>query len=507
MALDPEQPPLAPPPGKPPGRLRRHALGALRLLSVALALGFAARLIFQPDGRDDLRAADRLFAAGRYHEALVAYAPLAPALPAAQLRLGMVRALRGERTLAERAIRGAMQRGLAPADYHLALLYLGRALADDGRAELAGRTWLLLEDCRTPAACAYRAPGRALAAAEALHRGDYLAAEAGLRAALAAPMPPGWAERARYSLALLRAADDPRAASELLAAPPGEPAPPDPLLAPLLPPLGEAPRQLAAVLAAGPAQRPQLLGQLYVGLGLYGLAEGQFARVDPRGPEALSAAAYAAYTRWRAGDPEGGLARLEALVAEHPAEARARTLLALAYLNADASEQARAQIDAVARLTPDDPDVQLAWANWHAARREYDQASLAYGRALNAAPRDERGVYALLAARFHLATTYELCEVGLPLAELAAGARPADGEALATVAANRYHCGQFAGAAEAAAAARAVGAGPEAAYYLGAALAALGERDEARAALISAADLAPASDWRRRAELALSLLP
>jgi Flp pilus assembly protein TadD len=479
---------------------------ALRLLLAALALGAAALLIFQPDGRDRLRAADQLFAGGRYHEALAAYTPLATGLPEAQQRVGLVRAIRGERTEAERALRAAMQRGLAPADYHLALLYLGRTLADAGRADLAARTWLLLEDCRGPAACAYRAAGRALAADEALARGDYLAAAAGYRAALAAPMPPGWAAYARYRLALLAAVDDPAGARDLLAPDAAPVAPHDALLAPLLPPIGDAPGRLEAVLAENDTRRSQLLGQLYLSLSLYGLAEEQFARVDPHGPEALSAAAYAAYTRWRAGDAEGGLARLEALVTEHPEEPGARTLLALAYLTADAEEAARDELDAVARLKPTSPDVEVAWASWYAARREYDQASLAYGRAVAAAPPAERGPYALLAARFHLATTYELCEVGLPLAEQAVGALPGDAVALTTVAAQRYHCGQFVGAADAARAARAAGAGPDAAYYLGAALAALGERDAARVALISAADLAPASDWRRRAELALAAL-
>lgn len=480
---------------------------SLSLLAAALVFGAALLLIAQPDPRDDLRAADRLFVAGRYHEALAAYGRLSPRLPAAQLRLGMVRALRGERPPAERAIRSAMQRGLAPADYHLALIYLGRTLADDGRAALAGRTWRLLEDCRDPAACAYRGPGRALAADEALRRGDYTAAAAGHRAALAMPMPPGWAEHSRYGLALLEAAEDPQGARAALAAPAAPLAPADPLLAPLLPRADDGPGQLAAVLVAQADQRPQLLGQLYVGLGLYGLAEGQFAQVDPHGPEALRAAAYAAYTRWRSGDTREGLSRLEALVAEHPDEPGVRMLLALAHLAADAGEESRAQIDAVARLSPADPDLQLAWASWYAARREYDQASAAYGRALAAAPRAQRGAYALLAARFHLATTYELCETGLPLAELAAAERPGDAAALSVVAAQRYHCRQFAGAVDAARAAQAAGAGPEAAYYLGAALAALGEREEARAALIRAADLAPASIWRERAEVTLSLLP
>lgn len=95
----------------------------------------------------------------------------------------------------------------------------------------------------------------------------------------------------------------------------------------------------------------------------------------------------------------------------------------------------------------------------------------------------------------------------MPFAETAAAAAPEDPQALTLLAAHRYHCGQFAGAAEAARAARRTGGGPDAFYYLGAALAALGDAEQARSALIRAADLAPASDWRRRAELALGMLP
>jgi Flp pilus assembly protein TadD len=46
----------------------------------------------------------------------------------------------------------------------------------------------------------------------------------------------------------------------------------------------------------------------------------------------------------------------------------------------------------------------------------------------------------------------------------------------------------------------------EAAYYLGRALAALGDAVGARQALVQAADAAPASVWRERAERQLALL-
>jgi Flp pilus assembly protein TadD len=492
------------------GWISRVRVSPWQLLGWAVALCAllaAARLIGAPDAREALREADVIFGQRHYHEALGRYAPLSPALPAAQLRLGVVRALRGERPAAERALRGAMQRGLRPAEYQLALIYLGRVLAEDGRAALAAQTWRLADDCRSPQACAYRAPARLLGGEEALRRGDYGAAEAAYRAALAEPMPPGWAELARYRLALLRAPLSPAQALAELRAPPEPVAPPEPLLAPALPAAAAGADQLAGVLAEPAERRPQQLGQLYLGLGLHGLAEDQFARVDPRGPDASAAAAYAAYTRYRAGDPAGGLARLEELVARHPDEPRARTLLALAYISADAADAAAAEIETVARLTPSDPDIQLAWASWYAARRDYAEAALAYDRAVGQAPERERGRYALLGARFHLVTSYDQCEAGLPMAEFAGATLAAEPGALTTLAALRYHCGRFAEAASAAREAQARGAGPDAAYYLGAALAALGQPGDARIALIHAADLAPASIWRERAELALAAIP
>lgn len=487
-------------------RGRRTALALLGWFALLLGTALALSLALRPDRRDALRSADRLFSAGRYHEALAILTPLAPAFPEAQARLGMLRALRGEHAAAERQLRAAMLRGLGPVDYQRALLYLGWTLADSGRRDLAARTWALAEDCRSVEACTYRGPARVLAADEALQRGEYLLATAGLQAALAEPLPPPWAESARYRLALLRANSAPDAArQDLNFAVAAERT--DPLIAPLLPVVGDGPLRLRAALDASPAERPQILGVFYLSLGLYGLAEEQFTRVDPYGPDALGAAAYAAYTRWRSGDAGGGLQRLQALVEAHPDDPRARTLLALTYLTTDAGDAAQDELDTVARLRPDDPGVALAWASWHAARREYDQASRAYMRALALAPEAERGRYALLAAKFHLATTFELCETGLSFAEAAAAAAPGNPEALTSLAAHRYHCGQFAGAAESARAAQRTGGGPDALYYLGAALAALGDAENARSALIRAADLAPASDWRRRAELVLGMLP
>jgi hypothetical protein len=402
-----------------------------------------------------------------------------------------------------------MQGGLRPADYQLALIYLGQVLADDGRAALASKTWALTDDCRSPDACAYRAPARTLLAEQSLRQGDYAAAEADYRSALGAPLPLPWASLASYRLALLQATRDPGAASATiqLAAALNLAASADPLLAPLLPTDIAWRGELVAAISALPDSRPYRLGQLYLGLGLYGLAEDQFALVRPGSPDARAAAVYAAYVRWRAGDRIGGLDQLAQIVHAQPDDPQARALLALAYLSDNQGEAARGQIDALARLSPSAPEIHLAWANWHAARREYPQASLEYSQAIAQAPAERRGRYALLGAQFHLSTAYDLCASGMPLAEAAVQALPADGAAWTAMAAYQHYCGQPSGALSSAQRAADSGGGAESLYYLGVALAALGQPDRARSELIRAADLAPASVWRERAETALALMP
>ncbi|MCU0494483.1 MAG: tetratricopeptide repeat protein [Chloroflexaceae bacterium] len=483
--------------------LARFVFGLAAALALAALAGF---FIFRPDPRDDLRAADRLFAAGRYHDALNQYALLSAqsgeARPA--LRLGMVRAVRGEYDLAERALRRAMQLGLNQTDYNMALLYLGHSLLGRNQAALGLDSWRLVEGCGSPP-CPYDGVRQLVQAEAALARGEYAVAEGGYERALAQPLPTDWQGLARYRQALLLAARDPTAALRTVqAALPTSP-PADPLLAPLLPDTGSDAAQLMTILQAEATQRPQMLGQYYLDRNLFGLAEAQFAQVAPGSSEALAASAYAAYTRWRAGDRQRGLERLEALVQAHPQERRARTLLALAYLSQDDAEAARSQLEA---LSPADADTHLAWANWYVTQRDYVGAADEYRRALERAAPAERGRYALLVARFHLNTSYEICSFGLPAAEMARRTLPDDADVLTTLAASHYQCGEFAAAAETARAALARSPNaPDASFYLGAALTQLGDQQAARLALVRAADLAPASDWRVRAELALAQMP
>jgi len=156
------------------------------------------------------------------------------------------------------------------------------------------------------------------------------------------------------------------------------------------------PSQLTAALLAPAEQRPQLLGQLYLNAQLFGLAEAQFATVAPGSPSALAAATYAAYTRWIAGDRVEGLQRIQDLVAAHPTDARARALLALAYLSTHDTPGAQAQLEIVRAQAPRVPETHLAWAQWYTAHHDYVAADDEYRRAFNDAAPNERGRYALV---------------------------------------------------------------------------------------------------------------
>jgi tetratricopeptide (TPR) repeat protein len=260
-------------------------------------------------------------------------------------------------------------------------------------------------------------------------------------------------------------------------------------------------------LRAEPAQRAQLLGQIYLDAGWYALAEAQFAAVAPDSPGALAAAAYASYTSWRSGARAEGQQRLEQLVAAYPEEPRARALLALVYLVDQDATNAQAQLDIVRAMAPRAPDTHLAWAQWYAAHHDYVAAAGEYRLALDQSLPEDRGRYALALARFHLDTGLRACELAPQAAELAARYLPEDMNAWTTLAAARFTCGDAAGARAAADRALALVPGsPEATYYLGRALALLGKRAEARRALIQVADLAPASPWRARAETQLATL-
>lgn len=481
---------------------------AAQLLLALLLLWQGARLTFRPDQLDDLRHADALFQAGQYHGARAAYTAVvarAPRLAAAQLRLGIVYAVRNERA-ANAQLTYALGTGLSQSDYELARLFQGWLAAEAGQRDQAMRYWAAIGEYS-----AWLPLRRALEAENLLALADYAGAEASYRASIAAGLPNEWRALVATRLALLRASSDPAAAlaelehtdTSLVAPAPGD------LIyaAALLPAADPDAGQLADALRAPSEQRPQLLGQLYLHAQLYGLAEVQFAKIAPGSPGALAAATYAAFTRWSAGDRVGGLQQLEDLVAAHPADTRARALLALAYLSSHNAPGAQAQLDIVRAQAPRAPQTHLALAQWYAALHDYLAAADEYRLALSDAAPEERGAYALALAQFHSDIALGRCENGLPAAEEATRSLPNDPRAWEILASIRFGCGDQAGSRAAAEQAlQRAPASAEASYYLGRAQAALGDPLAARRALINAADLAPRSPWRERAETLLATL-
>jgi tetratricopeptide (TPR) repeat protein len=485
-----------------------------RFAQIGLALVMlwqGARLAFRPDPRDDLRRIDTLFIAGRFHDALLAADALVarePHLAPAFARLGMLHTIRNDQPAANRALAFAIGLGLGGEDRDLVRLYQGQVAVAAGLRDEALSFWSTI----MPRSQLYSIR-RVLEAESALRVEDYADAEASYRAALLPTLPPDWRTAVHSRLASLRASSDPAGALDELAAiaPPTASVPPLPsitlLVAPLLPTAQPDAAQLADALHTATPQREQLLGQLYLGAGLYTLAAAQFAVIAPNGPAAQAAATYAAYTRWSAGDRAEGRRQLEALVAAWPTDPRARALLALTYLADRDTPRAHAQLDIIRTLAPRAPDTHLAWGQWYAVQHDYLSAAEEYRRALADAPLAERGSYSLTLARFYLDTALSICEVGRPAAEEAARLLPDDAHAWSALAAARFTCGDPSGARSAAEQSlQRSPANAEARYYLGRALAQLGDRVGARMALVSTADLAPASPWRERAEAQLAAL-
>jgi Flp pilus assembly protein TadD len=478
----------------------------LRALVFAVVGGVALRALIAPDALDARRAADQLLANGQYHAALRAYTALEAVAPSGplSLRLGALRALRGEAQAAEDQLRRALRLGLRGSDVDLAYLYLGLQYAAQQRPDYADNAWAQL----TPASPLYGVR-HALLAERALAADDYALAEAHLQQAQAQPVPPVWRQLIAYRLALLTAARDAgRAASYLATLPVAPHEGADPLtrlLLPLAPSgLNHAIGELQAVLHAPPPEQHQLLGQFYLDAELYALADAQFARVPTQSAPARAAAAYAAYTRWQAGDRAGGLAQLQALAARYPDDTRAQSLLAVAYVGTQRPSDAAAQLYALQASQHGDPLVYLAWGQWYLSQGDYPHAALQYQRAVERAPAAERASYALAAAQFYLLSSYAVCDEGVAAAQRATDLAVASAAAWTTRAAITYHRTNPAAARDAAQ--RALALDPSSAmasYYLGVALAQLGQPDDARQALTRAADLAPASVWRERAEAEL----
>ncbi|MFQ3633944.1 tetratricopeptide repeat protein, partial [Roseiflexus sp.] len=430
-----------------------HRIQFIQIMVVLAATLLALQLAFRSDRRDALRQADALFVEGRYYEAFHAYHRLATRMPSfatARLRLGMLLTVRGEAAAASREFGWALHLGLAPADQALARLYQGRAAAALGNADEAAHMWSQI----APSSALYGLR-LVLEAEERLRRDDYAGAEAGYRAALAAGLPDSWRSIAHTRIAALRAGYDPAGAGNALRMAVAGDRGLRPVEQPLAMPLRPVPRleaaQLAAILAADATIRPQLLGQVYLDAGWIALAEAQFAIARERGSLTQAAEVYSVYARMSSGDVAIALARLHDLTLAAPDDPRLRTLLALAHLAVHDTQTAFTELREARRLAPDNPDVLLALGVWHATQHDYLVAAAAYDEARRAAPLAKRGTYALAQAQYHLKTSLQICEKGLPAAREAVALLPDDTQSWLALAQARLACGDATGSRDAAA--------------------------------------------------------
>ncbi|KAB8140140.1 tetratricopeptide repeat protein [Chloroflexia bacterium SDU3-3] len=482
-----------------------HILRVFPLVTALAIVLAGAQLVFRDEPDHDMRQGDAMFGAGRYYAAWQIYRSLASQHPSAQsmARLGMIQAVRGEHAAASRSFGSALRMGVAGRDYTLVRLYQGSSALAQGYYDDAIRSWRLIDDH------ADMAPYARVLEAEALLRGrNYAAAEQAFDGLRQARLPQEWRWAVQLRLATLRASDSAGEASALLGGIGGiAPALPDPLMvAPLLPKPSPAPDLLAAAIQGQPDERAMQLGQAYLSAGMAELALAQFDAVPSDSPLAVRAQSYAAYTRLRTGDAAGGIGALNALVRSHPNDTQLRAMLALASLETGDTKHAEVQVKVLRQIAPNSPNTYLAWAQWYAAQSEYIEASSSYQKALAAAPPDQRGTYLTETVRFHLTTTVRICENGRPAAQEAALLVDSSA-AWAALAQAQIACGNFAEAERAASTAQQRDPrSAEASFYLGKALALRGQRGPAREALVAAADLAPDSDWRAKAEAQLSIL-
>ncbi|MDN5270993.1 tetratricopeptide repeat protein [Chloroflexus sp. MS-CIW-1] len=475
-------------------RWRQRIIWAAYTLLTVVALSLALR----PDPYDTLRQADTLFVAGHYRAALVTYASLTNLLSDASLRLGIVLTVRNETDLARRAFASAIQAGLRPREYQLAVLYLGNLAMREGDTAAAYRTWQTLTDC-TPLLCTVR---DLLLADVDLKEGRLDQAFHIYRSVAIEQLPSDWAKLTVERQTLFATLFNPTNVS--ITPIPQSATFADPFLQPLLPPMIGS-DMLNHVLTLDSATRQQLFGQLALDMGYERLALAFFDQAEPTGEHGLAAAIYRAYTHLRLGNRQEGIEQLKQLADAHPDDVRIWSLLTAAYIYTGDLNAAVNSLQRIQASGRSDPAIALIQAKLAFAQRDFVAAADAYEQAVILAPTNERSYYLTLAARFHLDSGFERCTSGLQAAQAAVNISPNDPDALTILAGTRYYCGDLPGALQAADAALEAGAGSEARFYYGLTLSAQGDLDQGRAHLEAVADQAPASVWRQRAETVLEL--
>ena len=481
----------------------RSAAWLLALLVVALGgAALAPRLRAAPP----LRTADQLWRDGRATEAWMGYTDLhqADALPPyAQLRLAGLALERGACGDAELIAASILQQPATADDAALAHLIRAECALKRSAPQRAGAEWNAIAASATGDALAQVVQGE-----HALHNGDLLTAAKHLEAALQHRLPAPWTAFAHLRLA--QTSSDPAAAAQHLAAIPAALPTADPTTRPLLPlrphELAAQAASVRAVLAASPADHDQIRGQVLLDAELWQLAAAHWDRVAQRDGDDPRAPTYAAYARYQLGERRSATLALRGLGQRFPGDPFIATLRATLVLETDDANTAGIYVERAEAKHGRDPALALVRSDILAAQRRYADALAERRRARDIAPPAQRARYALALAQQHLDLAYNLCDEGIAAAQEATTLAPIDAQAWHTLAAAHRHCRRYADAIAAAQQGLALAPDdPALHFYAGAALWENGQRDQARTYLLRAADLAPASTWRERAEEILKI--
>lgn len=476
----------------------------LAYLSALTLIVTVSVLVLRPAPEQaELRAAEQLWHSGRVAEALRRYQALrssesAPAL--VDTRLSTIALLRGDCSQAQTYAATALRKPIRRDEAAQAHLIAAQCAARRGDLDRAQAEWQSV-DPRSP----YHALLDVLSGEYALRAGLRSTAIDDYTAALAAPLAEPWQSFARLRLSLALAPEAPEAALQHLHSIPATLPAPTPETRPLLPLspgeiVGQS-RQLAAILAAPRQQQTQLLGQQLLGLDLLPLAIATFEQVPIDESSRSLAEAHAAYARWRLGQTSAAAAQLRELAARYPQEPLIATLHATVAIDAGNLEDAAAALDAAETRAPLDPAIVLVRSDLLVARREYPQAIAERRRARDIAQPEVRGRYALALAEQHLRLTFRVCDSGIDAAREATTIAATDPRSWQLLASMFYHCRSYKQAAEAAQRGLTLAPDdPALHFFRGAALWEDRDREAGQPHLIAAADLAPASEWRVRAE-------
>lgn len=476
----------------------RSAAWLLALLLVSIG---GAALAPRLRAATPLRTADQLWRDGRATEAWALYTGLhgADALPPyAQLRLAGLALERGACGDAELLAAQVLHQPTTADDAALAHLIRAECALKRNASQCAGAEWNAIAASPTGDALAQVVQGE-----HALRNGDLAAATQHLEMALEQPLPPPWTAFAHLRLA--QTSSDSTVASQHIAAIPATLPTADPATRPLLPlrshELAAQAASVRATLAAPPADQDQLRGQVLLDAGLWQLARAHWDGLAQRDRDEPRPPAYAAYARYQLGERRRATLALRGLGQRFPGDPFIATLRATLVLRTGDANTAILFIERAEMEHPLDPALALVRADILAAQRRYADAIAERRRARNIAPAQQRARYALALAQQHVDLAYNLCDQGIAAAQDATTLGPNDAQAWHTLAAAQRHCRRYADAI--AAAQRGLALAPDdpaLQFYAGAALWENDQCEQARAYLLRAADLAPASTWRERAE-------